>query len=213
MNGKRISALIHAGLIGSALLLACASANAISISYTVDENGNYTTSPNGLITSAGLAGDTYLGSGKTVLQYDLSTVYPASSYVPVEGALYIYNDAAHTILSDVIVFLPNGPSHLYFMSLDNNGDKADVSSATVTAITSRLPSNANFWSVTEGANGVTIYTPTGPNGPTAQPGFMDNATATYTFESNEVPDGGTTVGLLGMGLVGLASLKKWLARA
>ena len=43
----------------------------------------------------------------------------------------------------------------------------------------------------------------------------------FTFEidnvayqnTGSVPDGGTTVGLLGMGLAGLASLRKWLARA
>ena len=214
MNRNRISSLVLAGVIGSTLLLACASASAVNISYTVDENGHYSSNPIGLITSAGLAADTYLGSGKTVMQYDLSTVYPASSYVPVEGALYIYQDAAHTILSDVVVFLPNGPSYLYFMSLDNHGDLADVSSLTSAAVISHLPGTAASLSVTEGADGVTSYTPTGPNGPLAQPGFMDNATVTYTFQSNEsVPDGGTTIGLLGIGLVGVSSLRRLFARA
>jgi hypothetical protein len=201
--------LIITGISAGALLLACASANAIPAdSITVDDNGNYSSSPSGLIIGSSVASQTYFSPAATVLTYYFSTVYPLSSIVPVEGVVDIYSDAAHTELADVVVFAPNGPSYIYFMSLDNPSSLAYVSS--VPAFVSDLTVIA---SVTEGAGGVTTYTPTGPNGPDAQPGFTDNATMTYTFVDNSsVPDGGATIVLLGLGLLGVYAVSRKLSR-
>jgi hypothetical protein len=53
------------------------------------------------------------------------------------------------------------------------------------------------------------------NGATYTFDYSDAYTATFTSDVNcdPVPDGGATVGLLGLGLVGLGLMSKWLARA
>jgi len=209
---KKIKLSIFAGISACAVLLACASANAQvsfgNLGITMDENGNSSSAPPLAISSAGLATDTDFGSGQTVLQYNFGSTLAALA--PVVGALSIYDDAAHTILSDVIVF---DLTKIYFMSLDNGGDMADVSSATELSVLSHLPSTAAYASVTEGANGVTVYTPQGPNGPNEQPGFMDDWTVTYTFDSRGVPDGGSTLCLMGGAILVLGALRRRLQRA
>ena len=206
---KKLNLSGIAGMAASALLLACASANATpnTLSITVDENGNYSSSPSGAISGYVMGINHFTDTG-SYLTYEIANLTPG--LVPVDGALYIYDDAAHTVLSDIIVFEANGPSYIYFLSFDSNGDLADVGSgaAIPSWITALTVTNA----VTEGANGVTVYTPTGPNGPLEQPGFTDNYTVTYTFESSGVPDGGTTIALLGMGLLGISALRRKLSR-
>ena len=214
---NKVGFLIQVSIMGSALFLACASANAISstTTMTVDENGNYSSdSPFGaVIVSSGVVPIRVGSQVGSALGYQYSQVYPKSCLVPVEGAVYIWDDAAHTILSDVIGFLGDGPSEIYFVSLDSGGDLADASS-----VPSSLSGLANRVNLTEGANGVTIYTPQGPNGSGAQPGYMDNAGgvgrqgnfATYTFVSSDeavsTPDGGSTVTLLGLGLAAMGMI-------
>jgi len=210
MNGKRNSSLIHASLIGSALLLACASANAVPTTVTLNLQ-------TGAVTSSSLYGS-FLSAGSdvnnpagttlgTVLSYAFPTVYPASSLQPENGVVYIYADAAHTELRDVIGFAYDGPSYMVVMSLVP-GYAGYVSSLPNLTSIGNL---ADAVYLTEGAGGVTTYSPTGQ----PQPGFLDDGglPETYTFNDPTVPDGGTTVGLLGMSLVGLASLRKRLARA
>jgi hypothetical protein len=181
----------------------------VYITATMDENGNFSSS-DGLIASSALATETYFYPDATVLTYSLSTVYPLSGYVPVEGTLWIYDDAAHTQLSDVVVFAPNNPSYIYFMSLDNGGQLADVVSLPA-FVTGPILSSQATATATEDANGVVTYTPTGPNGPTAQPGFMDNATITYTFVS-AVPEPTSlelmAAVLLGMCLLGMRAVRR-----
>jgi hypothetical protein len=76
-----------------------------------------------------------------------------------------------------------------------------------------LPYDATFRSATEDANGVVTYIPDGLNGYSPGAGQMDNYNPTYTFDSREtVPDGGVTVGLLGMALVGMSVIRRKLAK-
>lgn len=207
---KRISPLLQATLLAAALVVVCVSANAqapIPASVTVDENGHFTPSSGGIINNAFVDINHFDGSG-LYLTYTFADLTPG--IVPLTGAVYIWDNVAHTLLSDVIVFQQNSPSYLYFLSFDSNSDKADVGSgAAVPSWVSNLPVKVDL---TEGPGGVTVYTPTAQ-----QPGFTDSYTVTYSFDSFEpatgVPDGGSTVCLLGMALVGLGSLRKWLARA
>ncbi|MGD0745001.1 MAG: hypothetical protein ABSA45_07585 [Verrucomicrobiota bacterium] len=182
----------------------------VYINATMGENGNFS-SNNGLIVSGGLATQTFFYPSATVLTYSFSTVYPLSSYVPVEGVLWIYDDPAHTQLSDVVVFAPNSPSYIYFISLDNDGDLADMASLPA-FVTGPVLSAQVSATATEDANGVVVYTPTGPNGPNAQPGFMDNATITYTFVSGVVPEPSPVqlmgLALLGMGLFRISAIRR-----
>lgn len=195
---------LPAGILGVALLLVCASANATTINITVDENGNYSSS-DGIIVGSGVASESYFYPDASLLTYYFSTEtspVDLASYVPVEGAVYIYSDAGHTHLADVIVLAPDGPSYLFFMSLGDVGTKAYV-----TTLPSWVSGLTTIASLTEGTGGITTYTPTGPNGPNAQPGFMDDATVTYTFE-NTVPDAGSSAMLLGMGVLALAGFRR-----
>jgi len=203
MNKNQISPLIQAAVLGGALLLVCASASAIpgSISITVDENGNATSTGN-ILTQGYMGVEEWTSSG-WVLKYDTSS----STYAMAGGVVLIYDDAAHTMLSDEIAFFPDGVWYLEFMSFDKGGDLADAPNSTIPNINYTYLAQA---SLTEGANGDTTYTPT-----SGQPGYISGFDTTYTFESapDPVPDGGATVGLLGMGLIGLASLRMRLARA
>jgi hypothetical protein len=131
----------------------------------------------------------------------------------VSGDVLIYEDAAHTILSDILRFYASGQQYIsvYSDRSESPYDLADVGFSA--ALLRNL--QANQLALTEtalpgGGDGL-VYLPTD-----GQPGFGGNITYTFisdTTSDQTVPDGGTTVALLGMGLAGLASLRKWLARA
>jgi hypothetical protein len=228
MKQNQMSGLIQAGIIGSALLLVCASARAIPYTEILHEND-----PLGVQTGPGNSPPTSMGvipdnsgfpeqsvGGHSTLAYALSN-NGGNQMVP--GDVLIYRDAAHTVLSDVLRFEDYGVGYVFIYS-----GVTGVSLPLELANTG-LPTafQANSIAFTEEFNGTSYglfdYTPTA-----GEPGYSTyvfntplgtispGLNYTYNFTSDEVstgvPDGGATVGLLGMGLVGLASLRKWLAR-
>jgi hypothetical protein len=225
---KQLNSFTFAFISASAVLLACSSENALasgSASATIDENGNATSTSS--IQGAFLLDGTTTASlgGWGVSTPVLSYAYtPTSSpLAPVPGIVDIFSDAAHTDLIDQVVFLNDGPSYIVLMDVANSGQEASVSSLPTFDISGAGPTV----DLTEGMCGITTYTPSGVNGGEngtnfATPGYMDNATlangdanVTYTFDlysSYCAPDGGTTVALLGIGLVGLGALKRKLGR-
>ena len=203
-----INSSLAAGILAGVLLLACASAKATAISITVDENGNATSTGN--ILSQGFMGVEEWTSSGNVLKYDTSS----STYAMAAGVVLIYDGSIGGTLSDEIVFFPDGVWYLEFMSFDHTGALADAPNSTFPV----PPVNYTYLaqvSLTEGANGVTTYTPgsTGSIEDESDPGYISGYTTTYTFESDDpVPDGGATAGLLGMGLLGIAALKRKFAK-
>lgn len=198
---------------GGALLLACSSAKAVPYTEILGENdpAGTTTGPgNGPPLSMGVTADNSPISGQSVgghatLAYALSN-NGGNQMVP--GDVRIFEDAAHTILSDMLRFEDWGVGYVYVYSAKDDGVTKLADTGMPTAF------QANVVDFTEqlngGAYGLFGYTPTA-----GQPGYstylFDGSTSAglnyaYNFTSDEpagVPDGGTTIGLLGLGLIGI----------
>ena len=198
---------------GGALLLACSSAKAVPYTENLGENdpAGTTTGPgNGPPLSQGVIADNSPIPGQSVgghatLAYALSN-NGGNQMVP--GDVRIFEDAAHTILSDVLRFEDWGVGYVYVYSAKDDGVTKLADTGMPTAF------QANVVDFTEqlngGAYGLFGYTPTA-----GQPGYstylFDGSTSAglnyaYSFTSDEpagVPDGGTTIGLLGLGLIGI----------
>jgi hypothetical protein len=101
-------------------------------------------------------------------------------------------------LSDVIRF-GQGPLGAGFYFYSDNNDGIDNLADIIGLPTTLLPDQAV---IPEGL----LYTPT-PN----EPGFVPGFVVEYKFDS-DIPDGGVTVGLLGMGLCGLMALTRRLKK-
>jgi hypothetical protein len=201
---KKPNLSILAGMFVGAVFLACVSANAQlnPVSVTVDENGNATSTGN-ILTQGTMGVEEWASPAVqvNVLKYWFNNP-PFSTDTP-GGVVLIYDDAAQTKLSDVISFFPDGVQYLEFMSLDNNGDKADIAS---------IPFDYTYLTqikLTEGANGDTTYTP-GSSDPGSLAYYGDSVT--YTFESSDpkVPDGGSTACLMGSAMLVLGALRRKL---
>jgi len=177
--------------VGALALAFQASATLLPI-LSFDENGDATFNANG---SGVASGPVYtsqqvldshsanaFGSGPvpagnaTTLDY----LYQYVGVTHLYGWVAIYDDAAHTQLSDLIHFdnslTVNGATDLsmFFYSLDTDGDKADQnylgnSTPTQTIINSIL-SNPNTAKIVENANGIAYYTPL----TTTSPGYFVN---------------------------------------
>ena len=199
---------------GGALLLACASAKAVPYTQNLGENdpvGTSTGPGNGPPMSQGVIADNFpvqSVGGHATLAYALSN-NGGNQMVP--GDVRIFEDAAHTILSDVLRFEDWGVGYVYVYSAKDDGVTKLADTGMPTAF------QANVVDFTEqlngGAYGLFGYTPTA-----GQPGYstylFDGSTSAglnyaYNFTSDEpagVPDGGTTIGLLGLALIGIFAL-------
>ncbi|MGD0745000.1 MAG: hypothetical protein ABSA45_07580 [Verrucomicrobiota bacterium] len=206
---------LQVGILGGALLLGCASAKAVTYTENLGENdpaGTQTGPGNGAPMSVGVVADGYVG-GHDTLAYALSN---NGANQLIVGDVLIYEAANPTVLSDVLRFEDYGVGYVYVYSAQDDGPSKLADTGMPTAF------QANTVSFIEQFNGSAYglfnYTPTAN-----QPGYSSyndpNATTsgyTYSFTSDEVlvPEPGVmTLGLLGMGLVWLASLTKWRARA
>lgn len=104
-------------------------------------------------------------------------------------------------VSDIIQFgiLGNGSPGFFFYS-DNNDSDGDLADGALPAVVAGSPTFAE-------GSGTLTYTPT-----SGQPGFNPAVTVTYNFQSDldgtGVPDGGTTMALLGIGLAGIAGVRR-----
>ena len=180
---RTIQLAITAGALALALQ---ASATLLPI-IAFDENGNATFNANG---SGVASGPVYtsqqvydshsanaFGSGPvpagnaTTLDY----LYQYAGVTHLYGWVAIYDDAAHTQLSDLIHFdnslSVNGviDISMFFYSLDADGDKADQNypgnSTPTQATINSILSNPNTVTITEDAAGIAYYTPPTTNSP------------------------------------------------
>jgi len=210
--------LCLAGLLGATSV----QANSITpITLTFDENGNTTGNFGGATIIHGQVSDSLSavngtipsGGGATTLDY-LFPIDPSPPYSNTHfywGWLAIYDP--NGALSDLIHFdnshgiTVNGVTttydSLFFYSSDHDGDLADnwVSSGTLTAILA----SPNLVKLTEGANGITDYTPSSSSSPGE---FLDSngspVTQQYTFEFiSDAPDVASTMPLLGSAFAAL----------
>jgi hypothetical protein len=210
---------IIGGVAASILLFGSFSGKAVTYTMNLGENdpagtstgpGNGPPVSQGVIADNGAATHPPFVSGPNTLAYALS-INGANQLIP--GDVLIYEDAAHTILSDILRFENWGVGYVYvYSALDDGVTKlADNPFPTVL--------QANTISFTEQFNGSAYglfgYTPTAN-----QPGFSDAPlggvafTYAYDFTSDEprsVPDGGTTAALLGLGLLAVGAVRRKLS--
>jgi len=221
MKGDILKLSLQAGILSGALLLACASAKATPYTVILGENdaaGTQTGPGNGPPLSKGVVPDNSGGAqsvgGHPTLAYALSN-NGGNQLVP--GDVLLYNPRTGA-LSDVLRFESWGVGYVYIYS-----GLTGVSS--IQLANTGLPSQyqTSTLSLTEQFNGINLgyfnYTPTA-----GQPGYstylfdgstVSGANYTYSFTSDEaaaVPDGGMTICLLGIGLLGISVLREKLAR-
>jgi hypothetical protein len=211
MKRNLLKLSLPAGILSSALLLACASASATTYTELLGENDPYTGGSlgpgNGPPESMGVIGDNYAG-GHATLAYAISN-NGANQMVP--GDVLLYNPYTGA-LSDVLRFEDFGVGYVFIYS-------GTTGVSSIELANTGFPSSyqANTLSLTEEFNGLNLgyfnYTPTA-----GQPGYStDNFTGytgfTYDFTSDEIttiPDNGMTAGLLGTGLLALSVFRRKL---
>jgi hypothetical protein len=215
MRRSILNSTFQAGIVGAAFLLACASAKAVPYTENLGENDPAGTfaGPGGSSPplSMGVTADNSPIPGQSVgghatLTYALSN-NGGNQMVP--GDVRIFEDAAHTILSDVLRFEDWGVGYVYVYSAKDDGVTKLADTGMPTAF------QANVVDFTEQLNGSRAYGLFGYIPTATQPGYstylFDGSTSAglnyaYSFTSDEpagVPDGGTTIGLLGLGLIGI----------
>jgi hypothetical protein len=218
MKKNILNASLQTGILVGALLLACASAQATGLSISFDGNGHITGNTANWFPSQGDGnpGPIFLGPTTDGLGASYSPETPNG--MDLSGDLFIYCDAAHQNLMDILRFTATGQQYISVYSASGLGGTALADKGFTTAFVNSVKADGlpQLSVMAENLGGYAgyVYLPT-----TGEPAFGGNIT--YNFTSDElygsgnwaVPDGGTTVGLLGMGLAGLASLRKWLARA
>jgi hypothetical protein len=218
---KKLNLSNCATILAGAALLACASANAQTTTVTIDENGNVTSDATytgiGAFLNAGTTtadlGGFGLGYTGSVLSYAWSAA--SSPLSPVQGFYNIYNGSvAPGNLIDVIQFLNDGPSYILDFSAVSGSTAYDPTDLSTVLANEDVAKWGPTVDLIEGMCGVTSVIATGPNGPTAYPGFMDHGgTITYTFDTGSAycPDGGATFGLLGLSLFVIAAVRRSVA--
>lgn len=204
---KKTLKILGVGLCFAGLLAASPAQAQSTIQLTFDEDG-HSTGLAGILSQQ--AADSHIsasgnpgGNSATTLDY----LYPPPSGTFLSmGWVAIYDDAAHTILSDLIHFDSSTTigtttyEQIFFYSNDNYGDLADhwpsgtyptgdpnVGQNVLTTILNSLTAAQK---ITENANGIAFYTPT-----SGKPGLDSPTGATpisYEFISR-VPEPTTTM--------------------
>jgi hypothetical protein len=184
----------------SGSLLNSVHAQPLPATITVDENGVGTLVFDGGAPSS-LPGSLVADPGPGGLASALTYVLNSPSLVA--GDLIIRDASLAT--SDIVRFNPAIPgtpylASLVFYSIPGEGDDADTGFPTETY------TNEAF--LTEGADGVTTYSPTA-----GQPGFVADFDVTYIIQSSPettgAPDTGSGIALLGLGLASLACFRRF----
>ena len=257
MIRNRISCLVHAGVIGGALLLACASAQAIPSTITYANWTSETSGASGSVSgnigavNVTYSGDVYFAQvNNSGIQY---WTQPNPSSLPYTGNAVIGNAPSTTdiialnqpgakpgaspIVNDFNTLTFSQPVLNPIMLINSLGQGGVNVSYIFNHTPALLSVGQGYWGGTSTAlqvNGATL-TLSGQEG-TGAIEFLGlfssiswTTTGTEDFVSDGfpsgwegitvgadvpsgVPDGGATIGLLGMGLVGLASLRKWFAQ-
>ena len=226
-----VVSLVQKGIVGAVLMLACAQVAEANVSLFInfDNNGSITGNTANQFPQPGDGnpGPIYLGigadngpggsgpfSGNTVAY---STETPNG--MDVSGDLLIYCDPAHNDLMDIIRFYAIGQQYILVYS-DKGGKAAADNGFTTTLLNNVANDGLAHLSVTAqdiGGFAGLVYLPT-----SGQPAFGGNITYTFTSDSDgvwtggggssTVPDGGETIGLLGMALAGMAMIKRKLVK-
>jgi hypothetical protein len=223
---KTLNLLNRVVLLVGAVLTACASANAqdtITLNLetgAVSSSTGLTSPPTPFIGPGALTSLTGFGASPSdplYLSYPFSTETSPIDYaslVPEPGEIFIYDSTVHTPanLINVIGFLVDNPSYVVDVSLVP-GTPGYLSGGLPADFVNFVGNFGEYESVslTEGAGGVTTYTPTGQ----PQPGYIDDGgtPVTYNFDTpSGVPDGGTTLWLMGASMFVLGALKRRLHR-
>jgi hypothetical protein len=173
---KRVLALV------AALTLLVALNASAAITFTVDEYGKWTSTDGALVPGMGAPSVNF----QPTLDYTLPTGVNVT-----EGAVLLYEDTAHTVLSDVIIFDPPPPALgnvLYFYSDNTEGSDSLADVGIPANLSTYYPLEVSFTEVgLEGNNGYWGYTPT-----SGQPGYEAGQVVTYNFIS-DVPEPSTVV--------------------
>ena len=252
----------QAGIVGAALLLACASVQAIPSTITYVNWTSATSGANGTVNgtlgavNVTYSGDVYFAQvNNSGIQY---WTQPNPSALPYTGNSVIANAPSRTdiitlnepgaapgaspVVNDFNTLTFSRPVVNPIMLINSLGQGGaqipDNVFYTFSATPVLLSVGQSYWNYNPAGNALTLSGTTlsglEGNGAIEFLGTFTNiswtTTGTEDYQDGSlpsgwngitvgadlgsgVPDGGTTVALLGMGLVGLASLRRWFARA
>ena len=216
-NMKKLNLSILAGISASAVLLACASANATTI---FSDNFNTENGGVGQINYTGFANWTVPAGSVDLIGNGFYDFLPGHGlYVDLDGTIGNGGTPAGTLLSKSIALGAGSYELSFSLAGSQRGETKDTQISVLTGVvapyTITLGSSSPFNTYTVDftlASAQNVNLSFSDTDPADYYGaLLDNVLLT-TVSNSRVPDGGMTVGLLGMALVGMSVLRRKLAK-
>jgi hypothetical protein len=219
---KRISPLIQAGLIGSVVLGTLALAGQLQATTIFSDNFNTENGGVGALNYTGFANWSVTQGSVDLIGNGFYDFLPGNGlYVDLDGTINNGGVPAGTIVSKNVALGAGSYELSFSLAGSQRGETKDTQISVATGVVApyiiTLGPNSPFTTYTvdftlASAQSVNLsFSDTDPAD--LYGALLDNVKLDTAIPPASVPDGGTTVGLLGLGLVGLAALRKRLARA